>query len=144
MRIICSTAINEKYEECRLRKHDKKDSSVSVPGFMGTTHLFRNPKLEQSLLFVIEALKQLPKHLRRSAGCEGEPWFTARHVTSQEMPYELEVVDKLLSMAAGLGLVSVTHPEWLSADTAFIIIEDLTAIRTCKVRKEYRHHKWEE
>ena len=141
---LTPTTINEKYEECRLRKHERRDTAIAVPGFMATTHAFRKAKLESTRLFVIGALKLLPRNIRRSNGCEGVPWFTARHIVSQDKDYGLEVVDRLLAMAVGLGLVTVVHPEGIPADTAYIIIEDLSIIRACKMRREYRQARWED
>ena len=139
-----TTQINETYDYCRLRKHETKAEVVAVPGFMSTPHAFRKNRLEASRLFVIRALKLLPKNIRRSCGCQGVPWFTARHIAKQDKDYGLEVIDRLLAMAVGLGLVTVVHPEKAVSDVAYIIIEDLTASRICKTRREYSAAKWED
>lgn len=141
---LTPTTINERYEECRLRKHERRDTAIAVPGFMATPHAFRKAKLESCRLFVIGALKMLPKSIRRSAGCEGVPWFLARRIVSQDKDYALDVVDRLLAMAVGLGLVTVVHPEGAASDVAYIVIEDLNIKRTCRMRKEYRAAKWED
>ena len=140
---LTTTNINETYDYCRLRRHETKAEVVAVPGFMATPHAFRKNKLEASRLFVIRALKLLPKNIRRSAGCPGVPWFTARHIVSQDKDFGLEVIDKLLAMAVGLGLVTVGHPEGAVSDVAYIIIEDLNAARVCRTRREYKSAKWE-
>ena len=144
MPTITPTTINERYDECRLRKHERMDTAIAVPGFMSTSHVFRKTKLESNRLFVISVLKMLPKSIRRSAGCEGVPWFIARRIVSQDKDYGLDVVDKILAMGVALGLVTVIHPEGIATDTGYIIIEDLSAIRMCKIRKEYRQAKWED
>lgn len=144
MQLLTSTNINEKYDYCRMRRHDDKSEAIAVPGFMSTSHAFRKSKLQQCRLFVIHALKMLPRNIRRSTGCKGVPWFLARRVVSQDKEYGLEVVDKLLAMAVALGLVTVVHPDDCAADVSYIIIEDLTAIRICKTQKEYRAAKWED
>lgn len=138
------TQINETYDYCRLRRHETKEEVVAVPGFMVTPHAFRKNKLEASRLFVIRALKLLPKNIRRSNGCQGVPWFTARHIAKQDKNYGLEVIDRLLAMAVGLGLVTVVHPEGAVSDVAYIIIEDLTAARLCRTRREYSAARWED
>lgn len=138
------TNINEKYDYCRVRRHESRTEAIAVPGFMATPHAFRRSRLQQCRLFVIRALKILPKNIRRSAGCTGVPWFMSRHIVSQDKDYGLEVMDKLLAMAVALELVTVVHPEKSATDVAYIIIEDLTAIRTCKTNGEYRAAKWEQ
>lgn len=144
MRPITTTAINGKYDYCRLRRHEKRAHCIAVPGFMGTPHVFHKARLDRITLFVIDALKMLPKNIRRSAGCTGVPWFLARHIVMQDQDYGLDVVDRLLSMAAALGVVTVVEHEGAPSDVSYIIIEDLSAIRTCQMMKEYRHAKWED
>lgn len=144
MRPITTTAINGKYDQCRLRRHEKRAQCIAVPGFMGTPHVFHKARLEKNTLFVIDALKMLPKNIRRSAGCTGVPWFLARRIVMQGQDYGLDVVDRLLSMAVALGVVTVVEHEGAPSDVAYIIIEDLSAIRTCQMMKEYRHAKWED
>lgn len=144
MRPITTTAINGMYDYCRLRRHENRAQCIAVPGFMGVPHAFHKARLEKSMFFVINALKMLPRNIRRSAGCTGVPWFLARRIVMQDQDYGLDVVDRLLSMAVALGVVTVVEHEGAPCDVAYIIIEDLSAIRTCQMMKEYRRAKWED
>lgn len=141
---ISTTTINETYEACRLRRHDKQAEAVAVPPFLATPHAFHRRKLERQSTFVVCALKKLPKTLRRSNGCTGQPWIVARHILSQEKDYSLEVVDRLLAMAIGLGMVTATVPEGAASDMPYIIIEDERIIRSCKQSRDYRGARWED
>lgn len=141
---LTPTNINERYDSCRIRRHENRSEAIAVPGFMATPHAFNRKKLAECRLFVIRALKLLPRNIRRSAGCKGVPWFTARHIMSQDKDFGLDVVDRLLAMAVALDLVTVVHPEGAVSDVAYIIIEDLTAIRICRTNREYRAAKWED
>ena len=81
-------------------------------------------RLERNASFIICALKKLPKTLRRSNGCEGQPWIVSRHILSQDKDYALDVMDRLLAMAVGLDMVTVSIPEGAPSDMPYIIIED--------------------
>lgn len=139
---ISTTTINETYEACRCRRHDKQTEAVAVPPFLATSHAFNLRKLERKSSFVVCALKKLPKTLRRSNGCTGQPWIVARHIHSQEKDYSLDVIDRLLSMAVGLGMVTATIPEGAPSDMKYITIEDERIIRQCRQNRDYRGAKW--
>ena len=142
--IITPTAINEAYERCRIRRHESRAEAVSVTPFLSTPHAFNRKKLERQASFVICALKKLPKTLRRSNGSKGQPWIVARHISSQEKDYSLDVMDRLLAMAVGLEMVSVHIPEGAPSDMMYIIIEDIRIIRQCKVANNYRGAIWQD
>lgn len=130
--VITPIAINETYENCRLRRHESKSESVAVRPFLSTSHAFNKRRLEKNASFIICALKKLPKTLRRSNGCEGQPWIVSRHILSQDKDYALDVIDRLLAMAVGLDMITVTIPEGAPSDIPYIIIEDERIIRQCK------------
>ena len=141
---ISTTTINETYEACRCRRHDKQTEAVAVPPFLSTPHAFNRHKLERQSTFVVCALKKLSKTLRRSNGCTGLPWIVARHIHSQQKDYPLEVVDRLLSMAVGLGMVTTSVPEGAPSDMKYIIIEDERIVRQCRQSRDYRGARWED
>lgn len=140
---INSTTINETYHRCRLRRHESIAGAISVPGFLSTAHVFSRKKLEQQREFVICALKKLPKNIRRSSGCTGVPWITARHIVKQDRDYSLDVMDCLLAMAVALELVTIIHPENSMTDLAYIIIEDERARNISRSNKEYKNAIWD-
>lgn len=140
---VTSTNINEVYESCRIRKREKPEVSVTFQGFMSTTHCFNSKRLERAADFVLCALKKLPKSLRRSQGCTGLPWFTARHLETQGIDFDLEVTDRLLSMAAALDFISIVRPEDAVCDVTYIIIEDIRLKRKYSLKKDERRAKWD-
>ena len=139
---INPTTINEHYDTCRVRRHESRADAVSVPPFLSTAHAFNRRKLVKEKAFVICALKKLPKTLRRSNGCTGQPWIVARHILSQDKDYSLDVVDRLLAMAVGLEMVTVTRPENAPSDMPYIIIEDERIIRRCKQVRDQKGATW--
>lgn len=142
--IITPTAINETYESCRLRRHESRTEAVSVYPFMATSHAFHKKRLARSESFIICALKKLPKTLRRSNGCEGQPWIVSRHILSQDKDYALDVMDRLLAMAVGLDMVTVVIPEGAPSDIPHIIIEDERIIRHCKTTHNRKGAIWQD
>lgn len=140
---INSTTINETYQGCRLGRHENKGGAIAVPGFLATAHVFSRRKIERQREFVICALKKLPKNIRRSSGCTGVPWITARHVVQQDKEYSLDVIDRLLAMSVALELVTVVHPEDSVTDLAYIIIEDERAKKISRSNREYRNAIWD-
>lgn len=141
--IITPTAINEAYESCRIRKHESRENAISVPGFMATSHAFSRKRLSSCAGFILGAIKKLPKTLRKSNGCTGQPWIIARRIVSQDKDYPLEVTDKLLSMAVALDYITATHPEGAVTDIFYIIIEDERCRKECMIQKDYRKAKWD-
>ena len=141
--IITTTAINETYESCRLRRHEKADS-VAVCPFLSSAHTFSRKRLERKASFIICALKKLPKALRRSNGCDGQPWIVSRHIVSQGKDYALDVMDRLLAMAVGLDMVSVCIPEGAPSDMPYIVIEDERIIRQCKLTRSLKGAIWQD
>lgn len=142
--IITPTAINETYERCRLRRHESRSEAVAVRPFLATSHVFHRRRLERNASFIICVLKKLPKTLRRSNGCEGQPWIVSRHILSQDKDYALDVMDRLLAMAVGLDIVTVSIPEGAPSDMKYIIIEDDRIIRQCRQSRDYRGAKWQD
>lgn len=142
--IITPTAINETYERCRLRRHESRSEAVAVRPFLATSHVFHRRRLERNASFIICVLKKLPKTLRRSNGCEGQPWIVSRHILSQDKDYALDVMDRLLAMAVGLDIVTVSIPEGAPSDMPYIIIEDDRIIRQCRQSRDYRGAKWQD
>ena len=141
---VTSTNINEVYERCRKRRNDKSSVTVSFQGFMSTTHHFSQQRLEEAEPFILCALKQLPKELRRSKGCAGLPWFTARHFSKYNTTCFLEVADRLLSMAAVLDFITVLSPPAnIPCDALYIIIEDIKLKRKYRMQKNERRAKWD-
>lgn len=144
MKRISTTSIIELYEYCKSRRSDKPDETLSVSGFMGFSHNFRSSRVKQSLGFVVEALKLLPKSIRRSSGCTGAPWHRALYIEARDQTYGWEVVDMLLSLGVALGVVTVTHPLGSVCDIPYIVIEDRKATRLCKLDGQYHHARWED
>ena len=142
--IITPTAINETYESCRLRRHESRTETIAVRPFLATSHAFHKKRLARSASFVICALKKLPKTLRRSCGCEGQPWIVSRHILSQDKDYALDVMDRLLAMAVGLDMVSVSIPEGAPSDMPYIVIEDERIIRQCKLTRNIKGTIWQD
>ena len=142
--IINPTTINEAYESCRVRRHETRAETVAVRPFLATSHVFNRKKLQRQASLVICGLKKLPKTLRRSNGCEGQPWIMARFVHSQEIEYPLDVIDRLLAMAVGLDMVSANVPEGAPSDMLYIIIEDIRITRQCKLTHNYRGAIWQD
>lgn len=142
--IITPTAINETYERCRLRRHESQSEAVAVRPFLSTSHVFHRRRLERNASFIICALKKLPKTLRRSNGCEGQPWIVSRHILSQDKDYALDVMDRLLAMAVGLDMVTVSIPEGAPSDMPYIIIEDERIIRQCKLTRSQKGAIWQD
>lgn len=142
--IITPTAINETYGRCHLRRHESRAEAVSVRPFLATSHAFHKKRLEKNASFIICALKKLPKTLRRSNGCEGQPWIVSRHILSQDKEYGLDVMDRLLSMAVGLDMVTVSIPECAPSDMPYIIIEDERIIRQCKLTHSQKGAIWQD
>lgn len=140
--IISPTSINENYEACCVRRHSSRDEVIAVRPFLSNSHVFNKQKLEKRTAFVICAIKKLPKTLRRSNGCSGQPWIVARHILSQDKEYSLDVLDKLLAMAVGLNMVTVIIPEGAPSDMPYIIIEDERIIRQCKLVRNYKGTLW--
>lgn len=140
---INPTTINEHYESCRIRRHESRAEAVAVRPFLATAHAFHRKRLERQTAFIICALKKLPRTLRRSNGCTGQPWIVARHIFSQEKDYSLDVVDRLLAMAVGLDMVTAIVPEGASSDLPYIVIEDERIIRQCKMRLDRRGAIWQ-
>ena len=139
---INPTTINEHYASCRIRRHESRADVVAVPPFLATAHAFSKRRLARENAFVICALKKLPKTLRRSNGCTGQPWIVARHILSQGKDYSLDVVDRLLAMAVGLEMVTVTRPENAPSDMPYITIEDERIIRRCKQVRDQKGATW--
>ena len=141
---INPTTINEAYESCRIRRHESRSEAVASVPFLSMSHAFNKKRLERKRAFIICALKKLPKTLRRSNGCEGQPWIVARHIISQDREYSLDVMDKLLAMAAGLGMVTANIPEGAPSDMLYIVIEDTRIIRQCKQKRDQKGAAWED
>lgn len=142
--VITPTAINDNYDRCRLHRHESRADAIAVRPFLATSHAFHRKRLDRTASFVICALKKLPKTLRRSNGCEGQPWIVSRHILSQEKDYALDVMDRLLSMAVGLDMVTVTIPEGAPSDMPYIIIEDERIIRHCKLNGNQKGAVWQD
>lgn len=142
--IITPTAINETYESCRLRRHESRTEAIAVRPFLATSHAFHKKRLARSASFIICALKKLPKTLRRSCGCEGQPWIVSRHILSQDKDYALDAMDRLLAMAVGLDMVSVSIPEGAPSDMPYIVIEDERIIRQCKLTRNIKGTIWQD
>ena len=141
---ISPTSINETYESCRIRRHESRSESVAVRPLLSTSHAFNKKRLQKSAPFVVCALKKLPKTLRRSNGCEGQPWIVSRHILSQDKEYAIDVMDRLLAMAVGLDMVTVLIPEGAPSDLPYIIIEDERIIKQCKLARRYKGTVWED
>ena len=142
--IITPTAINETYERCRLRRHESRSEAVAVRPFLAISHAFHRRRLERNASFIICALKKLPKTLRRSNGCEGQPWIVSRHILSQDKDYALDVMDRLLAMAVGLDMITVIIPEGAPSDMPYIIIEDERIILQCKTIHNQKGATWQD
>lgn len=142
--IISPTTINETYERCRARRHESLSEGISVPPFLATPHAFNKRKLNKKRTFIVCALKKLPKTLRRSNGCMGQPWIVARHIFEQEKDYSLDVVDRLLAMAVALDMVSASIPDGAPSDMLHIIIEDIRITRQCKASRDQRGATWKD
>ena len=142
-RYVTSTNINEVYKTCLRRRTDYASTAVTYPGFMATPHTFDQRRLERESGFVLCALKKLPASLRRSNGCTGLPWFTARRLEKHAIDIDLDVTDRLLSMAAALDFITVVHPEDAVCDVAYIIIEDIRLKRKYRLKNDERRAKWD-
>lgn len=141
--IISTTSINETYQSCRLGRHESRKDTVVVPPFLTDAHAFSLSRLKKQVGFLVCALKMLPKTLRRSNGCSGQPWIEARHVPAMGNDIGLDVTDRLLAMAAALEMVSVIRPENAPSDMPYIVIEDERIIRMSKMSGHRKGALWE-
>lgn len=75
-------------------------------------------------MFVLSAVKGLPRVMRYSNRPEGAPWILARGHGSRYEGATLDSAERLLVMAVALGIVRVMKPSCDSCDVPNVVIDD--------------------
>ena len=103
---------------------EEDGETVTVPGLTEGAHTFCRSRLEEKYMFVLSAVKGLPRVMRYSNCPEGAPWILARGHGSRYEGATLDSAERLLVMAVALGIVRVMKPSCDSCDVPNVVIDD--------------------
>lgn len=121
---VTTDTINQIYQYATYRMNERCGETVTVPGMAGGAHTFCRSRLEEKYMFVLSAVKGLPRVMRYSQRPEGAPWILARGHGSRYEGATLESAERLLVMAVALGMVRVMKPSSSSCDVPNVVIDD--------------------
>ena len=122
--IVTTDTINHIYQYATYRTNERCGETVTVPGLTEGAHTFCRSRLEEKYMFVLSAVKGLPRVMRYSQRTEGAPWILARGHGSRYEGATLDSAERLLVMAVALGMVRVTNPTSESCDVPNVVIDD--------------------
>ena len=121
---VTTDTINHIYQYATYRTNERCGETVTVPGLTEGAHTFCRSRLEEKYMFVLSAVKGLPRVMRYSNRPEGAPWILARGHGSRYEGATLDSAERLLVMAVALGIVRVTNPASDSCDVPNVVIDD--------------------
>jgi hypothetical protein len=121
---VTAETINRIYHETVFRPNQRCGETLTVRGFFGTTHTFCAKRLNEKYMFILSALKGLPRSMRYSSSHTGKPWIMARGSESKYEGATLETAERLLVMAVALQMVRILNPVCEACDVPNVVIED--------------------
>lgn len=112
------------YNDSILRPNRRSGETVTVPGLSGSKHTFCVNRLQEKYMYILSALKGLPRKMRYSLRHEGMPWIYARGEGSRYEGVTLETAERLIVMGVALGMVRILEPFCQSCDILNVVIDD--------------------
>lgn len=124
--------INRMYKDCLLRRSEKGEECITVPGMTCGAHTFHKERLEKHVVQIVCGLKKLPRIMRYSHSPDGVPWFIARRLKGMS----LETAEALLVMGIAVGVVRVTGRKNKWCEVSYVVIDDKKTSRKERMKPE--------
>lgn len=145
---ISAPVVNHIYLTVLLQSREEYHECITVPGFTGSAHTFHSRRLDGQYLYILTAIKKLPRRMLHSQSPDGVPWIVARSHGGTFDGCTLETAERLLVMGIALGLVRVVRTQTDVCDVPYVVIDDDRLIRqermkplTKRLRKISRWHR---